>query len=143
MVRGLPDVDEVAVFPDRLEVRTRGQWRVFSFAEIGAWLEPPWLARLKQRLRLLPYRKQVAELVYVREPYEESYFEFFTDPRLRVHMPAGDAPLYPDSVFWRIQDVLRSGGYAAEDPHYDRGRLMSRTMAYQRAHRSMPYGNPK
>src|SRR5687768_6959426 len=111
-VCGLPNVTQVAVYTDRLEVLSGGHWLAFPFKEIAVFQEPRWLIRLKQRLGMLPLRARVADLVYVREPYEQSYIRFFTKPRLTIYMPAGGPALYPESHFWRVQEVLRRGGYA-------------------------------
>ena len=121
-VLGMARVEEVAVWPDRLEVRTAAGWRAFPFAGIAAPQEPGWVAALKRRTGGRPFRPHVAELVYVREPYAESFFRFYTEPRLTVYMPAGGPALAPDSVFWRVQEVLRRGGYAADDPDPDADR---------------------
>jgi hypothetical protein len=140
-VRGLPDVDEVAVYPDQLDVRTAGEWRTFRFADFGLRQDSQWGARLKEKLGIRPYRTLVAHLVYVREPYEESHFEFLTDPRLTVYMPADGPALSPDSHFRRIQEVLRRGGYTADDPDYgaerERRRMRQRPRALRLAGRMM------
>src|SRR6202043_194981 len=39
-VEGLPAVTEVGIFPDRLEVCTSGEWKLFPFAEIAQWPRP-------------------------------------------------------------------------------------------------------
>ena len=109
---GLPDVDEVAVFHDRLEVRTRGQWRVFRLQDI-ADAE----ARRRRYLPVPARRRQVAELFYARESYTDSYFRFFTEPRLTVYMPDDGQPLSPHSVFSRVLAVLTRGGYTTADPN--------------------------
>jgi hypothetical protein len=113
-VEGLPDVDEVAVFPDRLEVRSAGAWQVFPFKDMPEGPSaPPVLFGLGGA------RPRVADLLYVREPYSDSYFRFYTDPPLTVYMPADGPALSPHSVFWRVQQVLKRGGYYADDADYD------------------------
>ena len=138
-VVGMPGVEEVAVYPDRLVFHAQGQRREIIFETIAQWPESRLGARIKRRLGMRPYRGLVAHLVYVREPYEESYFEFFTEPRVRVHMPAGGPALSPHSHFWRVQEVLRRGGYAADDPDYagerERVRLRQRPRALRLAGR--------
>ena len=112
-VEGLPNVDEVAVFPDRLEVRSEGAWKVFPFAEMpGGASKPPVL------LGLGGMRPRVADLLYVREPYSESYFRFYTDPPVTVYMPADGPALSPHSAFWRVLQALKRGGYYADDADY-------------------------
>lgn len=76
--------------------------------------------RLKRLVGGRPYRPHVGELFYVREPYSESYIRFYTEPRLTVYMPAEAPAEYPNSHFWRVQEVLRRGGYAADDVDTDK-----------------------
>src|SRR4051812_49178999 len=44
-VEGLPDVTRVAVYSDRLEVLSAGQWVVFHFEDIAGWPRPAFLWR--------------------------------------------------------------------------------------------------
>ena len=57
-VEGLPDVTEAVVRPDRLELRSAGEWVVRPFDRMARWPrpEPLWrlLARLGWRTRWLP-----------------------------------------------------------------------------------------
>ena len=49
-VEGLPSVTEAAVFPDRLELLSEGQWVVIRFLHIARWHRWGWLYRPLARL---------------------------------------------------------------------------------------------
>ncbi len=114
-VKGLLDVTEVAVFPDRLEVCSAGKWLSFPFKELIEWHRPAWfwrlLARLGWRRRFLP----VGEQDWF-HPLTERFFRFFTCPRIVVYMPAEpDETKYPETLFHRIQNVIMRGGFNSWD----------------------------
>jgi hypothetical protein len=121
-VEGFPGAEEIEVYPDRLRVLSEGRWQEFPFADIAVRKEPAWASRLKRRLGGRPFRPHVGELFYVRQPYADSYIRFFTTPRLTVYMPADGPAEYPHSHFWRVQEVIRRGGYAVDDVDPDRER---------------------
>src|SRR4051812_6648944 len=111
-VEGLPDVTEVAVYPDRLELLSAGRWGSFRFADIAAWPRPDFLwrrlARLGWRLRWLP----VGERDWFQPP-SERFFRFYTRPLIVVYMP--DEPTatnYGSTLFRRVQDVMLEGGFS-------------------------------
>ena len=44
------------------------------------------------------------------------FFEFYTEPRLKVFMPIDETKeSYGDTYFVRIQNVIRSGGFETVD----------------------------
>ena len=49
-VEGLPEVTEVVVFPERLELFSAGEWLTFPFAQMVEWPHPAWLWRLLSRI---------------------------------------------------------------------------------------------
>ena len=98
-VDGLADVDEVRVHRDRLELRSAGRWvtiRFLSFAtgrDIGSGLAP------------------IGELHFSKSHYPDSHFVFYAEPRLVIYMPPDGPTAYPDSHFWRVQELLRRGWF--------------------------------
>ena len=121
-VEGFSGAEEIDVHPDRLRVLSGGEWHDFPFADLAVRQEPAWATRLKRLLGGRPYRPHVGDLFYVRDPYSDSYVRFYTHPRITVYMPADGPTQYPHSHFWRMQEVLRHGGYAADDVDTDRDR---------------------
>ena len=49
-VEGLPNVTEVVVFPDRLELLSGGEWVVVRLLDIARWIRRGWLYRPLARL---------------------------------------------------------------------------------------------
>jgi hypothetical protein len=111
---GLPDVREVVVHPDRLEVNTAGSWVTFPFSRIGRRQESR-LASLARRLAgRAPWPPVVAERDWFHPP-PARFFLWFTDPPLRTCMPEDEPADHAASHFSRIQAVLAKGGYATYD----------------------------
>lgn len=113
-VDGLPDVTEVLVRPDRLEVLSAGQWLVFPFEDLAEWPRPAWLWRLVSRLGFRPRWLPVAERDWFHRP-PERFFKFFTRPRVVVYMPADEPAEHRLSNFWRVQQVIMAGGFNSYD----------------------------
>jgi hypothetical protein len=114
-VEGLPEVTEVVVFPERLELFSAGEWLTFPFAQMVEWPHPAWLWRLLSRIgwrqRFLP----VGERDWFHPPAER-FFRFFTSPRVVVYMPDEPAEIsYGDTWFRRVQDVMFRGGFNTWD----------------------------
>jgi hypothetical protein len=114
-VDGLPDVTEVVVYPDRLELLSAGEWVIHRFADIASWRQPAplwrWLFRMGWRQRWLP----VGERDWFHPP-SERFFRFYTRPPIVVFMP--DEPRetnYGDTLFFRVQEVMREGGFTTWD----------------------------
>jgi hypothetical protein len=106
----MPDVSEVALFPDRLEVNSAGQWVVLRFADMARWPRPAWLWRLLHRAGRRPRWLPVADRNWFRSP-PDRYFAFYTKPRLVVYMPADEPREYEGSHFVRVKNVLAAGGF--------------------------------
>src|SRR5262245_37110194 len=114
-VEGLPDVTEVAFFPDRLELRSAGRWVVYPFASIARWPRPAWFWRLLHRLGLRPHRPLVGERDWSHLP-PDRFFAFYTTPRLVVYMPHDEpAGGYGETYFARVNLVLAAGGFCTFD----------------------------
>lgn len=112
---GLPDVREVAIFPDRLEVNTAGEWKTFRFADIARWPSPAWLRRWQHRCgRRSGRAPNVGGRSWSGSP-QKRYFVFNTTPRLAVRMPVDDPQTYEESHFLRIKQVLWQGGFDTWD----------------------------
>jgi hypothetical protein len=111
---GLPDVREVVVRPDRLEVNTAGRWVTFSFRRIGRRQEPRVVSLVKRLVRRAPWRLAVADRDWFHAP-PDRFFLWYTDPPPRTCMPVDEPFDHATCYFWRIQVVLGSGGYATLD----------------------------
>jgi hypothetical protein len=114
-VDGLPNVTEVVVYPDRLELLSAGEWVTHRFADIADWFWPAplwrWLFRMGWRQRWLP----VGERDWFHPP-SERFFRFYTRPRIVVFMP--DEPSDIDcgsTLFYRVKEVMREGGFTTWD----------------------------
>ena len=110
-VEGLPDVSEVVVRPDRIELRSGGEWIMIRFADIARWPRPAWLWRLAarhgRRSRWLP----VADRDWFHPP-RDRFFIFYTRPSIKVFLADEDRGIgYGETLFRRAQEVIQSGGY--------------------------------
>ncbi len=111
---GLPSVSEVVVHPDRLEVKSQGKWLTFPFKEIARPQESRLLSIVKRLFGTTPCPPMVADKDWFHPP-KDRFFRWYTQPPLVTLMPEDELEEYGASYFVRIQEVLRSGGYAAFD----------------------------
>jgi hypothetical protein len=113
-VEGLPDVSEVVVHPDRLELLSARRWVTIRFIDIARWPRPAWAWRVLWRVGRKPGWLPVADRDWFHPPAER-FLRFYTDPQLVVRMPVGD--LYPrdGSTFGRLQGILAGGGFHTFD----------------------------
>jgi hypothetical protein len=110
-VEGLPDVSEVAVHPDRLELLSGGRRVIVPFAEVARWPRPVRLRRRLARLGWRPGRLPVADRDWFHPP-RDRFFRFYTDPPLRVFLADEDPRIgYGETLFRRVQEVIESGGF--------------------------------
>ena len=115
-VDGLPDVTDVAVFPDRLELLSAGKWVVIRLLDIARWYRRGWLYRPLARLGFGVWGwPSVADRMWYPRP-GVSYFDFYTSPPIVVHVP-----YYPtdigqmDTMFQKVKQVMATGGYSTFD----------------------------
>jgi hypothetical protein len=108
-VEGLPDVSEVAVFPERLELLSAGRWVTFFFADIAEWPHPVWFHRFLAKLGWRPRWLPVADRNWFHSP-PNRFFAFFTTPKIVVYMPDDTGVEYSQTCFRRVQEVLWTGG---------------------------------
>jgi hypothetical protein len=113
-VEGLPDVTEVAVHPDRLELFSAAHRVVIRLWDIAEWPRPPWLWRLLARLGWWPRWLPVGERDWFHAP-PQRFIRFFTKPPVVVYMPNEVGVTYLNTVFRRAQDIMRQGGFATWD----------------------------
>jgi hypothetical protein len=113
-VEGLPDVTEAVIRPDQLELCSGGRWMIFRFTDIAEWPRPIWYWRLRYRLGFPPSWLPVADRDWFHAP-PERFFRFFTDPTIIVYMPVDEPREHSLSNFYRVQEVLRVGGFATFD----------------------------
>lgn len=111
---GLPDVREVAIFPDRLEVNSQGRWLTIRFADIGRRQEPLLVSLLKWLSFRRPYLRMVGERDYFHVP-RDRFFRWYTDPPLTTYMPDDEDPDYRRSLFPIIHCVMAKGGFHTFD----------------------------
>ena len=114
-VDGHPDVREVAVFPDRLQLRAADKWVSFPFAAMAQWPRPTWFWRLVGCFGWRPHYLMVGERDWFHPPAER-FFRFYTSPSVVVYMPDEcDQTNYMNTWFWRVQEVMYRGGYNTWD----------------------------
>ena len=114
-VEGLPGVTSVAVFPDRIEFASAAGVVTHRFADIARWPKPACLWKFLHRLGVRPRWLPVADRDWFHEP-SDAFFEFYTEPRLKVCMPRDESKMdHGSSYFVRIQNVLREGGFQTFD----------------------------
>ena len=83
-VLGLPEVTQVAIHPDRLEVFSRNCWLTFPFASFAKRQE----SRLSSLFSRLTRKSPLPKLVGVREFCTDRRFVgFYTTPRLKIFTP--------------------------------------------------------
>jgi hypothetical protein len=113
-VDGLPDVSEVVVLPDRVELQSRDTRHVLRFHDIARWPAPRLLWRF---LFFMGWRRAfipVADRDWCRTP-RDRYFSFYSQPRIVVYMPDDESDGYGDSVFYQMRSVMESAGFRSFD----------------------------
>jgi hypothetical protein len=115
-VEGLSDVTEAAVFSDRLELLSQGQWVISPFRDIARWHRGGWLYRplagLGGPIRGWPC---VADRDWFHPPAER-FFRFYTRPTITIYMPDEPPEVeYGKTMFRRLQNVLLRGGFSTFD----------------------------
>ena len=113
-VGGLPDVSEVLIRPDCLELVSAGRPVVFRFVDIAQWPRPRWLRRGLYRFGWRPGWLPVADRDWFHMP-PDRFFRFYTEPVVTVFMPADEPPERDRSTFLRMQEVLWVGGFHTVD----------------------------
>lgn len=113
-VEGLSGATSVTVFPDRLELVTGETRRRIPFVDIATWPWPTPLWRALARLGLKPGWLHVGERDWFHDP-PDRFIVFYTDPPLKIFMPADEPREHHGSTFARIQQVLLSGGFTTHD----------------------------
>ncbi len=114
-VEGLPDVSEIAIHPDRIELLSAEKWVVVWFVDIARWPRPAavWkaLSRFGWRPRWLP----VADRDWFHPPHDR-FFAFYTRPKIVVFLVDEDRGIgYGETLFRQVQDVIESGGFNTFD----------------------------
>jgi hypothetical protein len=113
-VEGLRDVAEVAIFPDRLVLWSVGKWVAFRFTDMTLWPRPAWLWRLLSRFGWRPRPLCVGERDWFHPP-RDRFFAFFTTPRIVVYLTDEPETGYGNTLFFRVQEVMRAGGFSTFD----------------------------
>lgn len=113
-VEWMVEVKSVTVRPDRLELESADGIQEIRFREIGRLQESRMVRFLKKLGGMRPAAVMVAERNWFQSP-QDRYFLFYTSPPLTICMPSDDALVYVESVFFRVQGIIRLGGYATFD----------------------------
>ncbi len=109
---GLLDVKEVAIYPDRIEVQTAGQWVSFRFGSFGRRQENVLMSWMKRLFGRIPRSLLVGEREFCTR---SRYVAFFTNPKLVIYTPPDHDALYSETYIYRINAMLRMGGYITAD----------------------------
>ncbi len=110
----LTEIDRVTVWPNRLVVETAAGHETFSFEKIGKIRESGIMRTMRWLSGSKPFGMLIADRDWFHPP-QDRFFRFYTDPCMTVYMPTDDTVGYEESVFFRIQAVIRSGGYETLD----------------------------
>jgi hypothetical protein len=102
-VEGVDDVSEVCVSPDILELATPYKRIRLSFRAMALGRE------------IASGRAPVGESHFSNDSYPDSRFVFYTTPPIAIYMPLDGPTAYPHSHFWRVQEMLRRGGFKVYD----------------------------
>ena len=114
-VDGLSAVSAATVYPDRIELTTEAGRVTHRFADIARWRSPRWFWRVMHRAGIRPRWLPVADRDWFHDG-PDMFFEFYTEPRLKVFMPADETKeSYGGTCFVRIQNVIRAGGFHTND----------------------------
>src|SRR3954454_2543475 len=106
-VEGVDDVQEVVVYPDRLELRTATGLRIFPFIQMVEWPRPAWLWRFLARIGVRSRWLMVGGRDFCHLP-PDRYFAFNTEPKLVVRMPKDDSPDgFVETCFYQLQLVMK------------------------------------
>lgn len=115
-VKGLPEVSEVDIYPDRLELMSAGQLRVFRFIDIANWGRFGWFYRGIAQIGWGVFRNPCVGIRDWFHPPSLRFFCFYTQPRLQIFLPdeAIDLP-YNEILFVKIKEIISSGGFSTSD----------------------------
>jgi hypothetical protein len=102
-VDGIPHVQEVCISREALEIVADGKRHVFPFLSFARGRE------------IYSGRVPVGELHFSKSRYTDSHVIFYTTPQITVFMPNNSPTEYPDSHFWKIQEILSAGGLKLYD----------------------------
>src|SRR6266581_7980222 len=114
-VEGVSGVTEAAIYADRLELKGDRGWVCVPFSDFARRDGPTWLNRVRRFFNKPEKRGHVAGILFSRQHYVDSHIRFLTDPPITLYMPADGPTQFPGSHFWRLQAVIRGGGYQVED----------------------------
>ena len=114
-VEGYSKVKEVAIFPDRLELRSSGKSTAYKFVDIAAW---PWPGPLMKVLAAMGAPSKdlaVGQREWLKSS-DERYIRFYTKPEALVYLPEDPPGVdYNATLFRRIQNILETEGFLLLD----------------------------
>jgi hypothetical protein len=112
-VEGLPDVTEVAIYPDRLELLSAGHLKTILYEDLAERPRPRWWWRFTAR-----WARRGGTYIGERDWFHlpvERFVRFFTSPPLVIYMPDETGVAYGSTVFCRMHLVMAAGGYGTYD----------------------------
>lgn len=114
-VKGLFDVTEVVVHPDRLELLSTKQWVTFQFIDMVVWPYPQCIWRKLFKIGWKPRWLPVGERDWFHPP-SKRFFCFYTQPNITIYMPDEPTEMeYEQTLFRKVQDTMLAGGFNTWD----------------------------
>ena len=113
-VDGLENVIVVSVYRYKIKLKTKNKTFVYKFGRIAIWPSPIWLNQIKALLGTPPKWLPVADRDSFHAP-QDRYFQFFTQPPIKIFMPLDDPEEVQSSTYWRVREILWQGGYNSYD----------------------------
>ncbi len=113
-VDGVGGVTDATVFPDRVELTTSSGAKVYRFGTFGHSQAPVVVSWIWRFLPSQPPPKLVADRDWFHKPADR-FFRFYTEPPITIFMPVDDTKDYLNTRFFKIQQVIRSGGFETFD----------------------------
>ena len=111
-VVGLEDVTEVAIFPNRLEVKVKGKLLTFVFDSFAKRQQNAFTFRMMRLFGRATEPLLVGEREFCTD---RRYVTFHTTPNLKIHTPPDPPNNYAGTYLARINAILHRGGYATHD----------------------------
>ena len=111
---GLPDVTEVDVFTDRLEIKSAGALHVYHFEDMVQWPRHHWIFSILEKFHLRSRWRPIGERDWFHKPGER-FFRFFTTPPIQIYIPDTEEMDYHHSIYLKVLKIILKGGYDTSD----------------------------
>jgi hypothetical protein len=112
-VEGLCSVESVSIYPDKVEIVTQTEVINYNFQSLVQRYCSEWFWRFKHKIgfRSNPY---IGEK-YFECPPQNRFFLFYTEPQIKVFMPADEPENWIKASYGKSQFMMHRGGYALMD----------------------------